>query len=130
MAEDRQLNFQRLCAYHYQRFWLKILHAIANRGDRTVTVTLLRVSSSEAPGSTEMDDLSPRPRAARWSPFMFPSRLCLLPRRIRVISSPDPGREEVFPEADLPTLTQCPFLLLDAVLQVLSSLSEVLMFLA
>ena len=30
MDEERQLDFQRLCAYHYQRCWLKTLHAIAD----------------------------------------------------------------------------------------------------
>ena len=29
VEEERQLDFQLLCAYHYQRFQLKTLHAIA-----------------------------------------------------------------------------------------------------
>lgn len=57
--EECQLDFQRLRAYHFQRFRLKILHAIAEGVNRRLS------GRQELP----RQGLQVGPRAAVWAPF-------------------------------------------------------------
>ena len=73
VEEERQLDFQRLRAYHYQRVWLKTLHAIAEG----VTTRLAGRQEMPAPN---LGYRSGAYQAPTWVPFQVSraAQACLL----------------------------------------------------
>ena len=84
VEEERQMDFQRLRAYHYRRFWLKTLHAIAEG----VTTRLAGRQKMPAPN---LGYRSGAHHAPTWVPFQVSRAAQALPSQDAdlLVSGPD-----------------------------------------
>ena len=91
VEEELQLDFQGLCTYHYQSFWLKTLHAIVEG------VTTLLAGQQEMP-APNLGYRSGAYNAPTWVPFQVSRAAQALPSQDAdmLVSGPD-GASDVDP---------------------------------